>query len=119
MGLYDDLQTVAQNVLAEFNQGVIRYGVITSGAGTADEPGKSSIAWTTLSGAVAGGVQSQYVAAGLAIASDLQTTMAVQTGIVPAQKDFVEIDGERYKVENIIAKPAAGTPVVYTLIVRR
>ena len=46
-------------------------------------------------------------------------TMSVQTGVSPAQKDFVEIDGKRYKVANIVAKPAAGTPVVFTLIVRR
>jgi len=119
MGLYDELQVVAQDVLAEFNQGTIRYGAVTSGAGAADEPGASSIEWVPLTGAVARGVQYRYVASGLAVASDKQVTTAVQTGVTPALKDFVEIDGVRYKIEAIEAKPGAGTVVANILIVRR
>lgn len=119
MGLYDDLQIVAQDVLSEFKQGVIRYGAVTSGAGAVDEPGPSSIAWTGLTGAVARGVQTRYVQSGLAVASDMQVTMSVQTGVIPAQKDFIERDGKRYKIEAVVAKPGAGTPVAYTLIIRR
>lgn len=119
MGIYDELQQTAGEVLAEFNQGVIEYGAVSSGAGPADEPGQSSIAWTTLTGAVMRGVQSRYVQAGLAVASDQQVTFAVQSGVTPAQKDFVRADGVRYKVEQVVNKPAAGTPVAHVLIIRK
>lgn len=119
MGIYDDLQVVAQDVLQEFNQGVIEYGALTSGAGTVDEPGQSAVAYTTLTGAVARGVQFRYVQNGLAVASDKQVTFAVQAGITPAIKDFMKVDGVRFKVKNVVKKPDAGTVIAYTLILER
>ena len=119
MSLYDDVQKVVQDVLPQFSQGVIRYGALTSGSGPVDNPGQSSINFTLLNGAVARGVQFRYVQNGLAVASDMQVTMSVQTDVTPKQKDFIEIDGKRYKIEQVIAKPAAGTVVAYTLIIRR
>jgi hypothetical protein len=116
---YEEMQKVVQGVLPQFNQGTIRYRAVTPGGGPADEPGASSITWTTLTGAAARGVSTQYVLRGLAIASDKQVVMAVQAGVSPAQDDFVQIDGEQFKIVSIMTKPEAGTPVAYVLIVRR
>jgi hypothetical protein len=119
MSLYDDLQKVTQDILSEFKQGLIEYGALISGDGPNDDPGPSILQYMTLNGAVARGVQTRYVQSGLAVSSDIQVTMSVQTGVTPAQKDFVKIDGVRYKVQEVIKKPAAGTVVAFTLILRR
>lgn len=119
MSIYDDLQGVVQGVMQEFNQGVIEYGAVTTGAGSVDEPGQSAVTYTTLTGATARGVKTSYVQSGLAVASDLQVTLAVQTGVTPKQKDFVKVDGVKYKVQAVVPKPVAGTPVAYVVIIRR
>lgn len=119
MSIYDDLVPVVQGVLSEFKQGVIEYGAVTSGAGSIDEPGPSSVDYVVLNGAVSRGVMTKYVMRGLAVASDQQVTFAPQANVDPKQKDFVRIDGVVYKIEEIDRKPRAGTAVAYTLIVRR
>lgn len=119
MSIYDDLQSVVQGVMADFKQGVIEYGAVTTGGGSVDDPGASSVAWTTLAGAVANGVSAYYVTAGLALASDKQVTMAVQAGVTPRLKDLIRIDGVQYKITRVMTKPEAGTPVAYVLFVQR
>lgn len=119
MTFYQEMQDIATNLLTEFNQGVIEYGVITPGGGPVDNPGPSVTTWTTLKGAVAKGVSEKYVRLSLAVATDLQVTMMVTAGIVPDMKDMVRIDGVQSKIVAIAPKPAAGTVAAYILIVRK
>lgn len=118
MTIYQEMQDIAADVLNEFKQGVIEFGRVTPGNGPVDNPGPSSTVWTPYDG-TARGVRSKYVEDGLAVASDLQTIMPAKLGIVPHQRDFVRIDGVPYKIVHVIAKPEAGTAVVYTLIIRK
>jgi hypothetical protein len=118
MTFYQDMQKIATTLLGEFNQGVIEYGKVTPGNGPVDNPGPSSYAWTTVK-ATARGVSEKYIRMSMAVATDLQVTMAVTAGIVPNMKDVVRIDGVVCKITSIIPKPAAGTVAAYILIVRK
>jgi hypothetical protein len=118
--IYADLQAVARDVLAEVNQGVIKYIKITPGTGPGDNPGAPVENSYTLDGAVARGVSQKYVMKSLAVASDLQLTMSVRTdGVVPDIRGFIEMDGERYKIVHVDTIPPAGTPVVHVIIFRK
>ncbi len=118
MPFYDDMQNVASEILEEFKQGVIKYIEVTPGAGTVDDPGASTETEYTLNG-TANGVKFKYVQNGLAIASDMQVVTAVRFDIIPDMKGFIEIDNIRYKIVQILPKPAAGTTVANVFIVRR
>lgn len=118
MAFYDDMQNIATELLTEFKQGKIEYGQLTPGAGPADNPGPSTIAWQTLKGATARGVSQKYVSLSLAVATDKQVIMLANQ-IVPDVRDSVRIDGEELKLVHIIPRPAAGTVAAYTLIVRK
>lgn len=118
MSLYDELQPVVTGLLSEFGQGSVSYIRVVPGNGPADDPGASVSTPFPVNAAVRG-VQFRYVQNGLAAASDLQLTMNVSPDFVPDLRGFVEIDGVRYKIVQILPKPAAGTPVAYVLIVRK
>jgi hypothetical protein len=116
--IYDDLQGVAQNVLADFNQGVIEYVAVTPGNGPPDNPGPSQDALPVRVNGAVRGVSFKYIDGSNILASDLQVT--IPAGIVtPNMKGFMRIDGVRYKIVRIDTKPAAGTPVAFLIIVRK
>lgn len=118
---YDDMRGIASDLLSKFSQGVIAHVrmAVVSGV-TPDAPSASVATVTTLAGAVARGVQYKYVTRGLAVATDLQVTFAGDAlATPPTIHDFIEVDGVRLKIVQIVPKPAAGTPVVYTLICRK
>lgn len=117
MSFYEDMRGVASEILAEFKQGAISYVELTPGAGPVDDPGAPTLKKYPLDGAVRG-VKYSYVAKGLAVATDLQVTAAV-FGAQPDMHGFIEIDGVTYKIVEIIPKPAAGTTVAFTFIVRK
>lgn len=121
MSIYDEMQTIAKEILTdpEFKQGVISYIAMTPGAGPVDDPGNPIETTYELPGAVARGVQFRYVSEGLAVSSDKQVTMPVDSRFIPNGTGFMLIDGERYKIVQVMNKPAAGTPVVHILIVRK
>ena len=118
MGFYDEMQAAASEVLKEFKQGVIEYVNVVPGSGPADNPGPATETFIVLD-AVASGAKFKYVSTGLALASDLQVVMAVHPDITPKMNGFIRIDGVRYKIVQVVDIPAAGTAVVYTLIVRK
>lgn len=118
MSIYDNLRGVATQLLTEFKQGVISLVTITPGTGPAHNPGPSTSATKVIPGAVARGVSFKYVNSGLAVASDLQVNMSVET-VTPTMNDFIDIDGSRYKIVQIINKPAAGIPVACSVIIRK
>jgi hypothetical protein len=119
MAFYQEMQDIATELLTEFGQGVIRYGKIIPGAGTVDNPGPSTIQWVTFKGATARGVSARYVMRSLAVGTELQVVIPVQSGAEPDMRDVIEIDGVRYKITYIDRKPAAGTPVAYILIIKK
>lgn len=118
MTFYDEMRDVASGVLAEFKQGKIEYVKIVPGNGPVDNPGPSQTIITELDG-TARGVKFKYVQMGLAVASDSQVTAAVHPNVEPSQKDFIDIDGVRYKIAEILPKPLAGTTVANIFIVRK
>ena len=120
MAIYDEMQNLANEILSDpdFKQNTIEYVRTVPGSGPVDNPGPSSQVITELN-ATARGAQYKYVSTGLAAASDLQVTSAIHPDITPDVKDFIRIDGQLYKIQQIIPRPAAGTRVVWTFIVQR
>lgn len=119
MSLYNDLQSVAAGLFSQFKQGVVYYVSVRSGSGPADDPGPNVEISTPINATVRG-VPSQFVRDGLAVASDLLvTTGSAPAGVTFSMQGFVQIDGVRYKIVQIMSVPAAGTVVVNKLIVRR
>lgn len=117
-GFYDEMQAVASELLGEFRQGTIRYIALTPGTGPKDNPGPAVETPFDLD-AVARGVSFKYVDNSAVLMSDLQTTFAVRPDMVPDIKGFIEMDGKRHKIERVIRKPAAGTPVAYTVVFKK
>lgn len=117
MTFYDEMQSLATNLLTEFKQGTIVLVSVTPGSGSIDDPGTPTETPYTLK-AAASGPSAKFINAGIAETSDVQIVCAVPS-VVPNIKDFVTIDGVRYKIIHVEPKPRAGTPVAYLLIVRR
>lgn len=117
---YTQMQGVASGLLATFKQGAPVYISVTPGVGPASNPGVPSEALITVNGAVRG-VSTKYVMQKLATAADLQLTVAGSAlpGITPKAGDAVQNGADRLKVMEVIKKPAAGTVVAYTFILRR
>lgn len=118
VSFYQELQGVASELLAEFDQGGIFYIAVVPGSGPAQNPGPSTETPFKVEG-VARGVSFKYIDNKSVVASDLQITMAVDARYTPNEKGFALIDGVRHKVIQAIRKPAAGTPVAWTIIVRK
>ena len=126
---YGDMRSIATEVLTAFAQGKIQYVLTTPGSGPADDPGPASEAIYDVVGTVKG-VKFTYINGTSILASDQQITIPVQfdyggklasiSGVEnPDIAGFFLIDGKRYKIIKVIAKPAAGVPVAYTVIVRK
>jgi len=126
--IYQELKGVASELLAQFDQkepgdanpasNGIYYVRVVPGSGPAANPGPS-VETPFKVDATARGVSFRYIDNKSVVASDLQITHAVHPGFVPDEKGFVLIDGVRHKVIRAIRKPAAGTPVAYTLVIRK
>lgn len=122
MAIYDEMQQLTREILddPEFNQGgpqKIEYVKTVPGNGPIDNPGKTTYVKTPLD-AAARGASFKYVSTGLASATDLQVVSAVNPAITPDQKDFIEVDGKRHKIMQILPRPAAGTPVAWLFIIQ-
>ena len=116
--IYDDARNVAIGIFAEFKQGVIKYVELQAQAGgTPDEPLTPTEVIHPIN-ATARPVSSKFVDGSHIVQSDRQISMP-NDGIEPKITGYVTIDGSRYKIIEIMPRPAAGTPVTYTLIVRR
>lgn len=117
--IYDELQTEASALLAEFGQGTV---ILTRSTSTPDpatpwEPGTTSTSTYTLN-AVVSGVASKYVDGTLIKASDLMLTAAVHAEVTPEMGDLISIDGGVAKaIKKIEPMPAAGTPVAFLIFV--
>lgn len=118
MTIYDELQSIASEIMSEFKQGTVNLIKITPGTGPADNPGAATSVSHSLD-AVVKGVSFKYVSQGLAVSSDLEITASVIDSVIPSEKDFIQIDGTQYKIVQLINIPAAGTQVTWKFIVRK
>lgn len=121
MSIYEEMQQVAREILGsvDFKQGSTQLLREVPGNGPVDDPGPSVLTMLSeLDGAVRG-VKWSFVNTGQAVASDMQITHAVVPGVAPLANDIVKVDGLSYRVKQVIALPAAGIPVAYTLILSR
>lgn len=126
--IYDDLKVVAGDLLKDFKQGVIKYVKLTHGTITdVDEPPTPTEVEYSVNG-TARGVKFKYVQNGFAVVTDLQVTLSTTgindtTGsteeIIPDMKDFIKVDGVRYKIVKILPKPPAGIVVANVVIIRK
>lgn len=115
---YKEMQGIASSLLAEFQQGDVSYIAITPGAGPANNPGQP-IETRYPQTATVRGVSFKYINPNTGvIGSDLMLTMP-GAGVEPDMKGFVEVDGKRGKILQIVRKPAAGTPVAWVVIFRK
>lgn len=116
---YDRMRATAGRLLDRFAQGTVTLTREVPGVGDPDQPWLP-VEPTELSEPLVGavrGVSAQYVDGVTILATDLQVTckppaLGIQLG------DKVTIDGKPVIVLRIMAKPAAGLPAAYTLIVR-
>lgn len=118
MSIYTELKEVTSEILKEFKQGTVVLRKMAPAAGPADNPGTPTITSHTLD-AVVKGVSFKYVSQGFAVASDLEVTSAILSGVTPSEKDSIVIDDVRYKIIQMMKIPAAGTTLAWKFIVRK
>lgn len=118
MTIYDDLKPVVSEVMGEFEQGVIQLIKITPAGGPIDNPGDPTETTHTLD-ATCKGVSYKFVRDGLAVSTDLQIVAAPVENVVITDRDFISVDGVRYKIIHDMSTPAAGDRLVWKLIIRK
>ena len=118
MTIYDDVKIVADEVLADFKQGVVNLIQTSTTVGPADDPGSSTETSHTLD-AVVKGVPFKYMNDSFILSTDLMVTAAILAGITPTINDFIEIDGVRCKIIKDVSVPGAGGRVVWKFLVRK
>lgn len=113
---YERLQGTATRLLTKFSQGAIVYNA--AGATTGDEwnPVKGIASQYPVKGTVSG-VSKEYVDDATVQASDLMVSLAV-FDVEPDMTGTMTIDGIDHQIIKIMQKPAAGTTVAWSLIVR-
>lgn len=120
MAFYDDMQKITSGVLRTLKQGNPRYIAMVPAVsgGTPDNPGDPVQTPYDIDAAVRG-VAFKYVDNSTVLATDLQCVMAVHPVVTPDMKGFVEIEGVRHKVVQVMPIPPSGTVVAYRLIFRK
>jgi hypothetical protein len=113
---YREMRAVAGEVLWEFKQGAIIYKEAGPYTGPAWNPTPGADVISVLD-ATASGVSAEYVDGKSVLATDLMVTAAVFDR-VPTMSGRLEIDGKEVQIVKIMAKPAAGTVVVWSFICR-
>lgn len=115
---YDEMRAVASDVFAEFKQGTIEYVTMQPAAGsTPDDPGDPVVTVIPLN-ATAKPVSQRYVDGTHITGSEVEIAMP-NDGVTPQMTGFIRIDSVTHKIVRIMARPAAGTPVSFNLIVKR
>lgn len=119
MSIYDDLQNVTSEIMTEFKQGLIQLvQFVYPEDSTPDNPGEPEEVLIELDGA-AKGVSYEYLKDSFITTSDTEVTTAVINGVKPSENDFIEIDGERYKILKFQPIPKAGPACAWKFIVRK
>ena len=116
--IYNDLKSLASDLLKDFKQGTVFYVALTPPPGPDDDPGVPTETKYELDATVTG-VSSKLVDNSFVLSTDLMVICSVRDDLIPSGKDFIENDGSRYKIVQDISVPQAGTKVVWKFIVRR
>lgn len=118
MTIYDDARAIALDVFKEFQQGVVEYVELVPSAGaTPDDPGEPTFVAHRLTSTVRP-VSTKYVDGSHIVQSDRQLSMPNDGKVEPTMSGSMRIDGASFKIIEIMPRPAAGVPVVWTVIVR-
>lgn len=123
MTFYSDMQSIATDLLGEFDQGGLVYVENRPGAGPVDNPGAPTRVSHPFTG-VSKGVSFKYVGSpgvngALITGADLMCTMPVLPGVTPDPKGFVLAAGVQYKIKSVINIPPTGVTVAHRLIYGR
>ena len=119
MTFYKEMQTIAKNVLKEFNQGEIKLVHLTGSANLSpDAPDEMKETIYDLKGSVKG-VTFKYLKEGYVTHTDFEVTVGVIPDVEPSENDFLQINGVRYKIIRDISVPANGTRVVWKFLARK
>lgn len=116
MSIYAELQGVAGGLLREFDQGGLVLLKQVPGSGPPHNPGPSTWVDVQFAG-TARGVTGEHLKDTLIQSSDL--TVVMPGSLTPVMADRIRIGSEQYSIVKIIPKPAAGTPAVYEVVVRK
>ena len=110
------MQGTASRLLAKFKQGTVVY--YEPGAPTGDPWNPTPGAETPhVLDATVSGVSEEYVDGATVEASDLMISAAV-FGTTPTMDGRFEIDGKSVEMIRVRPKPAAGTTVAWSVVVR-
>lgn len=124
MAFYDDMQALAGDLLTEFRQGTTGIRVATVGTGPAHAPGATTYSTAHPFNGAVRGVTAHHMQDTRVQAGDLVVTapgaLRTTAGAAIALKltDLVTIGGKDYTIVKLSPKPATGTVVAYSLIVR-
>jgi hypothetical protein len=121
MSIYDDLRQVSNDLHAEFKQGTISYVSMVVGAGARpDLPTSAAKGMAVPINSVARPVSTKYVDSTNVVMTDKQVSIP-NDGVspVPQLGHFIRIDGVDHKIIMSMARPAAGVPINWTVIVRK
>lgn len=113
MSFYDEMQSVATELLTEFKQGTIVYRAPTAGAQPWEPVAYSD---TPVSGGTVKGVSQRYVT-DLVTTSDLHAILPV-FGVAPTNAGRLIIDGVERQIISVMPSPAAGTVVCWHVFVK-
>lgn len=122
MAFYEEMQQIAGSILKDFKQGVVKLHHFENGqGGSLDEPAEKKESVYSLDATI-DGVSYKYLLESFAAASDITVTAGVIKGVKIGLDDFVEINGQQYKIlRDVSPAPTAvnGQPVVWRLICRK
>lgn len=113
---YTLMQGTASRLMNKFSQGTVVYNDHGTPTGDPWDPTPGTPTDYTLDATVSG-VSERYVDGSTVLASDLMVTSAV-FDTEPTMQGTVTIDGEAHQIIRIMPKPAAGTTVAWSMIVR-
>lgn len=116
MSFYDDLQAIAMDVLAEFNQGGLSKITITSTPAANEWELPSNSATPVTINAVVKGVSQKYVDGSRIVATDLEATLPGDVSIDAGSN--VTVNGNPVQVIAVMPTPASGTPVIVKVVLR-
>jgi hypothetical protein len=114
---YMAIRAEVAEAMAEVSQGEIKIAVTTPGNGPAHNPGRPTVAYTTLNGA-ADGVTKEYQDQALEVGADMVVKTEVIAGIDPELSDHLLVDGIRREIAKFKPKPSAGIAVQWIFFVK-
>ena len=116
---YAEMQSIAQDVMGEFDQRVYGFVKLIPANGPPQNPGTPTRApLVRLTGAVGRSPETKFIDGTNITAEHLEVVFAPQEGVVPTLDDFIDVDGEQFKIVAIRNVPPFGTTVVHKVFIK-